>query len=39
VHVVSDPTGKRVLGARLDRVRALCASDDRDVWLNQFTNQ
>jgi cysteine synthase A len=27
-----------LLGARLDYVRALCASDDRYVWLNQYTN-
>ena len=26
------------LGARIDYVRALCASDDRYVWLNQYTN-
>ncbi|MFD7628813.1 2,3-diaminopropionate biosynthesis protein SbnA [Streptomyces sp. NPDC059851] len=26
------------LGARLDYVRALCASDDRYVWLSQYTN-
>ena len=40
VHVVSDPDGAGgFLGARLDYVRALCASDDRYVWLNQYTNQ
>ena len=40
VHVVTepDPAGG-FLGARLDYVRALCASDDRFVWLNQYTNQ
>ena len=27
-----------LLGARIDYVRALCASDDRYVWLNQYTN-
>jgi cysteine synthase len=32
-----DPYGG-FLGARLDYVRALCASDDRYVWLNQYTN-
>lgn len=39
VHVVTEPdaTGG-FLGARLDYVRALCASDDRYVWLNQYTN-
>ena len=26
------------LGARLDYVRSLCASDDRYVWLNQYAN-
>ena len=40
VHVVSDPDAAGgFLGARLDYVRALCASDDRYVWLNQYTNQ
>jgi cysteine synthase A len=39
VHVIAEPdaTGG-FLGARLDYVRALCASDDRYVWLNQYTN-
>ena len=39
VHVITepDPTGG-FLGARLDYVRALCAADDRYVWLNQYTN-
>jgi cysteine synthase A len=39
VHVVTtpDPEGG-LLGARLNYVRALCASDDRYVWLNQYTN-
>jgi cysteine synthase A len=39
VHVISepDPTGG-FLGARIDHVRALCASDDRYVWLNQYAN-
>jgi 2,3-diaminopropionate biosynthesis protein SbnA len=40
VHVISDPDAAGgFLGARLDYVRALCASDDRYVWLNQYTNQ
>ncbi|MFG2562596.1 2,3-diaminopropionate biosynthesis protein SbnA [Streptomyces sp. NPDC048496] len=26
------------LGARIEYVRALCASDDRYVWLSQYTN-
>jgi cysteine synthase A len=40
VHIVSepDPVGG-LLGARLDFVRAMCASDDRYVWLNQYTNE
>jgi cysteine synthase A len=39
VHVITEPdaTGG-FLGARLDYVRALCASDDRYVWLNQYTH-
>ena len=40
VHMVTEPdpvTG--FLGARLAHVRQLCASDDRYVWLNQYTNQ
>jgi N-(2-amino-2-carboxyethyl)-L-glutamate synthase len=40
VHVITKPDAKGgFLGARLDYVRALCASDDRYVWLNQYTNQ
>jgi 2,3-diaminopropionate biosynthesis protein SbnA len=40
VHVISEPdtNGGGLLGARLDYIRALCASDDRYVWLNQYTN-
>jgi N-(2-amino-2-carboxyethyl)-L-glutamate synthase len=40
VHIISKPhpeTG--LLGARLAHVRSVCASDDRYVWLNQYTNQ
>ncbi|MFD4244252.1 2,3-diaminopropionate biosynthesis protein SbnA [Streptomyces sp. NPDC058525] len=39
IHVVTEPspTGG-LLGARIDHVRALCASDDRYVWLNQYAN-
>src|SRR5688572_14759731 len=38
VHVVTaDPdVGGGLLGARLEYVRALCASDRRYVWLNQY---
>ncbi len=32
-----DPVGG-LLGARINYVRALCASDDRYVWLNQYAN-
>ncbi|OKH99098.1 2,3-diaminopropionate biosynthesis protein SbnA [Streptomyces sp. CB02923] len=39
VHVVTEPdASKGFLGARIDYVRNLTASDDRYVWLNQFTN-
>nr|WP_239028425.1 2,3-diaminopropionate biosynthesis protein SbnA [Pseudonocardia acidicola] len=39
VHVITepDPVGG-LLGARINHIRALCASDDRYVWLNQYTN-
>jgi len=39
VHVITepDPVGG-FLGARIDYVRAVCASDDRYVWLNQYSN-
>lgn len=39
VHVIAEPdaTGG-FLAARIDYVRELCASDDRYVWLNQYTN-
>ncbi len=39
VHIIAepDPVGG-FLAARLDYVRALCASDDRYVWLNQYIN-
>jgi cysteine synthase A len=39
VHTINEPdpvTG--FLGARLNYVRALCASDERYVWLNQYAN-
>jgi len=32
-----DPVGG-LLGARIQYVRTLCASDDRYVWLDQYTN-
>jgi N-(2-amino-2-carboxyethyl)-L-glutamate synthase len=39
VHIIAepDPVGG-FLGARIDFVRALCASDDRYVWVNQYAN-
>ncbi len=39
VHIIDEPdvTGG-YLGARIDYVRALCATDDRYVWLDQYTN-
>ena len=39
VHVVADEESKGgFLGARLAYIRSLCASDDRCVWLSQYTN-
>ncbi|MFJ9683949.1 2,3-diaminopropionate biosynthesis protein SbnA [Streptomyces sp. NPDC101194] len=39
VHVIVEQEAHGgFLGARLDYVRALCASDDRYVWLSQYTN-
>ncbi|GGN79287.1 2,3-diaminopropionate biosynthesis protein SbnA [Streptomyces albiflavescens] len=39
VHIITEPDPvDGFLGARIDHVRALCASDDRYVWLNQYTN-
>jgi N-(2-amino-2-carboxyethyl)-L-glutamate synthase len=39
VHIITEPDANGgFLGARIDYVRALCASDDRYVWLNQYTN-
>ena len=40
VHVIEEPDlHGGFLGARIAYVRALCASDDRYVWLNQYSNQ
>jgi cysteine synthase A len=36
-HAAADSDGG-LLGARISYVRALCASDPRYVWLNQYTN-
>ncbi|MFH8475456.1 2,3-diaminopropionate biosynthesis protein SbnA [Streptomyces sp. NPDC018000] len=39
VHVIAEQKANGgFLGARLEYVRALCASDDRYVWLSQYTN-
>jgi len=39
VHVVTAPSPiNGFLGARLDYVRALCATDERYLWLNQYAN-
>lgn len=39
VDQVTEPDPEHgFLGARLNHVRALCASDDRYVWLNQYSN-
>ena len=41
VHTVTIPNADSdggFLGARLDYVRSLCASDDRHLWLNQYAN-
>jgi cysteine synthase A len=39
VHIIAEPDSRGgFLGARIDYVRALCASDPRYVWLNQYTN-
>jgi cysteine synthase A len=39
VHTITEPDADGgFLGARLDYVRALCASDPRYVWLDQYTN-
>lgn len=39
VHIITEPSATGgLLGARIDHVSALCAADDRYVWLNQYTN-
>ena len=40
VHIIAEPDAVGgFLGARIDYVRALCAADDRYVWLDQYTNE
>ncbi|MFC5104896.1 2,3-diaminopropionate biosynthesis protein SbnA [Kibdelosporangium philippinense] len=39
VHIITEPDANGgFLGARIAHVRALCASDNRYVWLNQYAN-
>ncbi|WP_328403596.1 2,3-diaminopropionate biosynthesis protein SbnA [Streptomyces sp. NBC_00390] len=39
VHIVAGQEANGgFLGARIDYIRELCASDDRYVWLSQYTN-
>jgi 2,3-diaminopropionate biosynthesis protein SbnA len=39
VHIIDEPdVAGGFLGARIDYVRALCATDERYVWLNQYSN-
>ncbi|MEU9194327.1 2,3-diaminopropionate biosynthesis protein SbnA [Streptomyces hundungensis] len=39
VHTITEPDPEAgFLGARLDHVRQLCASDNRHLWLNQYAN-
>jgi N-(2-amino-2-carboxyethyl)-L-glutamate synthase len=39
VHIISEPHAVGgFLGARIDYVRRMCASDHRYVWLNQYSN-
>ncbi|POX48122.1 2,3-diaminopropionate biosynthesis protein SbnA [Streptomyces sp. Ru72] len=39
VHIISDlDANGGFLGARIEYVRALCDTDDRYVWLSQYTN-
>jgi N-(2-amino-2-carboxyethyl)-L-glutamate synthase len=39
IHVIAEPDAVGgFLGARIEYVRALCATDDRYVWLDQYTN-
>jgi 2,3-diaminopropionate biosynthesis protein SbnA len=39
VHIISDPLAEGgLLGARIAHIEALCAADDRHVWLNQYQN-
>jgi 2,3-diaminopropionate biosynthesis protein SbnA len=39
VHIITEPDADGgFLGARINYVRKMCASDSRYLWLNQYTN-
>ncbi|MFD2415757.1 2,3-diaminopropionate biosynthesis protein SbnA [Amycolatopsis pigmentata] len=39
VHIITEPEAEGgFLAARLNYIRALCSSDSRYLWLNQYTN-
>lgn len=39
VHIITEPdVSGGFLGARISYIQSLCASDNRYVWLNQYTN-
>lgn len=39
VHVIDQPDPvSGLVGARINYVRAVCAADDRHLWLNQYSN-
>jgi N-(2-amino-2-carboxyethyl)-L-glutamate synthase len=39
VHIITEPDPvSGLLGARMSYIEQLCASDERYVWLNQYTN-
>jgi len=38
VHVITSPAEDGFLGARLRKVRELCAADPKYLWLNQYAN-
>lgn len=39
VHIIEEPDPESgLVGARINYVRAVCAGDDRYLWLNQYSN-
>lgn len=39
IHIITEPAADGgLLAGRINHVRALCASDDRYLWLNQYSN-